>query len=392
MTKPTLSIVATSRNDNHGGNALWRTQHFVNGLVAQAEKFQFPIELVLVDWNPPEDRPNLYEALKWPEKSDYFSYRVVEVPKNVHDTFDHADKLPLFQYIAKNVGIRRAQGDFILSTNIDILFSDEITAFMKERLVSGTLYRVDRYDIEDKIQDEWSFDEILAYAKNHVIRVNSISGTVPYEEFKGNYHNQIQAFLRLFCFTLMLPYKILRRIVKIFKKNIPYRKDFLTTKKNLGFLWQEFIDKAYKPIKYFIYLMKIALGKGLHTNACGDFTLLSKEDWFKLHGYPEWPQYSWHIDSVLVYQCYHDGIRMNNLPTTHAIYHIEHGSGWTPENEKLLFKRLKEKGIPYMDDKGLVDEFENQKKKNKKGEYIVYGPDNWGLANLTLVERGNSSC
>ncbi len=376
MTKPILSIVATSRNDNHGGNALWRTQHFVNGLVAQAEKFQFPIELVLVDWNPPEDRPNLYEALKWPEKSDYFSYRVVEVPKNVHDTFDHADKLPLFQYIAKNVGIRRAQGDFILSTNIDILFSDEIMAFMKERLVSGSLYRVDRYDIEDKIQDEWSFDEILVYAKNHVIRASPVIGTSLQTKTVGGLHNFLMSIFLFLKGFFFFPINLIRgNINKLMKEQD------LT-----------FSELVYKIRNYVIYLGKIAIGKGLHTNACGDFTLLSKEDWFKLHGYPEWPQYSWHIDSILVYQCYHNGIKMNNLPTSHAIYHIEHGSGWTPEGEKLLFGRLKEKGIPYMDDRALQAELKNQKQKNKKGEYIVYGPGNWGLADLTLVERGNSSC
>src|SRR5262249_33856914 len=36
----------------------------------------------------------------------------------------------------------------------------------------------------------------------------------------------------------------------------------------------------------------------LHTNACGDFTLLSRENWFRFAGYPEWVMYSWHIDSV----------------------------------------------------------------------------------------------
>ena len=36
----------------------------------------------------------------------------------------------------------------------------------------------------------------------------------------------------------------------------------------------------------------------LHTNACGDFTLLHRDVWFALRGYPEWPMYSMHLDSV----------------------------------------------------------------------------------------------
>ena len=33
-----LSVVATSRNDNHGKNLLYRMQHFVDGFVEQCKK------------------------------------------------------------------------------------------------------------------------------------------------------------------------------------------------------------------------------------------------------------------------------------------------------------------------------------------------------------------
>jgi len=51
----------------------------------------------------------------------------------------HGDKLPLFQMIAKNVGIRRARGRFVLVTNIDILFSDAVIQFMRDELRPGCL-------------------------------------------------------------------------------------------------------------------------------------------------------------------------------------------------------------------------------------------------------------
>ncbi len=41
---------------------------------------------------------------------------------------------------------------------------------------------------------------------------------------------------------------------------------------------------------------RLARSQRLHTNACGDFTLLARDDWFRLRGYPEWPIFSWHID------------------------------------------------------------------------------------------------
>ena len=178
-----LSVVATSRNDDHGGNALWRTQHFVDGLAHQAKKHKVPVELVLVDWNPLPDSVGLFEALKWPKADDYFQYRVIVVPNSYHQQFKYAEDLPLFQYLAKNVGIRRAKGDFILATNIDILFSDQLFQFFKTDLKKGHLYRVDRFDIDDKIPEGASFEEILSYADNNILRVNAAMGTFSIQDY-----------------------------------------------------------------------------------------------------------------------------------------------------------------------------------------------------------------
>ena len=56
--------------------------------------------------------------------------RFIEVPPEMHARYDHGKALPLYQMIAKNVGIRRARGRFVLATNIDILISSELAAFM----------------------------------------------------------------------------------------------------------------------------------------------------------------------------------------------------------------------------------------------------------------------
>ena len=55
LSAPYLSVVAAARNDDHGGNLLRRLQIFVNALVGQANRHRLPIELVLVEWNPPAE-------------------------------------------------------------------------------------------------------------------------------------------------------------------------------------------------------------------------------------------------------------------------------------------------------------------------------------------------
>ena len=45
---------------------LGRMQHFVDGFIAQCRKHRPEAELILVEWNPPPERPPLEEALEWP--------------------------------------------------------------------------------------------------------------------------------------------------------------------------------------------------------------------------------------------------------------------------------------------------------------------------------------
>ncbi len=52
INNPYLSVVATARNDNHGGNMLRRMQIFVNGFLEQCRRHQLDAELILVEWNP----------------------------------------------------------------------------------------------------------------------------------------------------------------------------------------------------------------------------------------------------------------------------------------------------------------------------------------------------
>ena len=42
-------------------------------------------------------------------------------------------KIPFYQMIAKNVGIRRAKGKFVLASNIDIFLDDELMKLISKR-------------------------------------------------------------------------------------------------------------------------------------------------------------------------------------------------------------------------------------------------------------------
>lgn len=345
-----LSVVAASRNDDHGGGLLSRMQYFVSGLIEQCKRHDLKAELILVEWNPPKDKPRLKEALSFPLELGPCNVRIITVPEALHRTFAHSQHLPLFQMIAKNVGICRAQGKYVLATNIDILFSDSLMQTLKNKLKEGYFYRVDRLDVPNTLPPLESFDSLLTYCANHHFRKHENHGTQVLKNGKWIFLSDNQN--------------------EVHPSPLPIWWNKIKKAKQFGLLHN------FRRLKYRLLYRP-------HTNACGDFTLLSLKDWKALHGYPEIQGYSWHIDSLFIYQALKKGIKQKVFPSTESIYHIEHGagSGFTPENPHLVFERMKANHIPYLDDQALF------KIASKLKKPYTYNGADWGLMSHKLEEE-----
>jgi hypothetical protein len=371
---PRFCFVATSRNDDHGGDVLRRTQSFVDRLAEQCGRHQVPCELVLVDWNPPGARAPLAEVLGWPAGSPWFTARVITVPPALHRRLNYAKRLAMFQMIAKNVGIRRALGDYVIATNIDIIFSDELFRWLKSGPIrEGALYRSDRWDIPNEIQLEPDLDILLARAREQAIRRNLKDGT--HIRRDGGFHNiSGQRFDGIF-------YQPLEGLIAGLKQSLgndgPVPRDQVL-------LALDAMLSSELPRLRRDFLIPM-----LHTNACGDFTMMARRDWFALRGYPEWNIFSWHIDSVIVYQAHYNGLPIEELDPAAIHYHIEHdyGSGWTPEGAGSLWARLSERGIPFISYrrfKELVFEMQDNAEQNR---WTLYNDPDWGFAGCELECR-----
>lgn len=371
---PLFSFVATSRNDDHGGDVLRRTQSFVSRLAEQAERHHVRCELVLVEWNPPEPRIPLGHALDWPAGTPWFSARVVAATRELHRSHRHSIPLQMFQMIAKNVGIRRAAGDYVIATNIDIIFSDELFAFLKTaKLERDVLYRSDRWDIPNAVQLEPSLDTLLARAREEIIRKNLRDGT-HIRQPDGSFKNSTRpAYEDNFVDPIR---NELDQLIRLIDQN-PGDTEGLKTA--IARMRNDFLDeqRRYAAIPL------------LHTNGCGDFTMLSRYGWGRLRGYPEWHIFSWAIDSVLLFQAHFNGIRIEEMPADATHYHIEHdyGSGWSPEGAASLWERVERAAIPYLgmgDFRRLALELESNA---AAGLQTVYCPLSWGFADYMLPEE-----
>lgn len=329
--KPYISFIATSRNDNHGLHLLERMQLFIDNILTFSFLYKLPCELILIEWNPPKKNPRLKEVLNWSRKNLYCKIRIIEVPSKIHEKFKNSRKLPLYQMTAKNVGIRRAKGNFLLLTNVDIVFSQNLFKFLSQKkLQERILYRIDRTDIGGEIPYFSSPREILNYCQTHQIRMNKKNGTITLPQ-KINLRQRVGLSIRFF------NYEILGR----------------------------------NPVL-------------VHTNACGDFMLMDKKSWFKLRGYAELEVFSWKLDGLFCYCAHYAGIKefiLKNSP----IFHLEHspGSGYTPEHQKLLEQKLKKKKLPVMTS---PQHWQYVKQMRVAKKPIIFNDIFWGLAKYNFKE------
>jgi hypothetical protein len=407
---PYLSVVVATRNDAHGGDALRRLHLFVDTLVALCDRHRLPAELLVVEWNPPTERPPLAEAVRWPERHDSCAIRIVQVPPHVHARLAHAERLPLFQMIAKNVGIRRASGAYVLATNMDVLLSDELVAYLAEqRLDPGSVYRVDRLDVPENVPDA-AVPARLEWCARNVIRVNRREGTLDPRsgEWLTTYREprlltRIRNSQRWRARRVGLWRAAGGRTPRALDALFAYGNLVLGTAytamsgrgreanragSQLQLLWSLTGEPADGARRSVLSRLASALGNEasrmrLHMNGSGDFTLMSKAAWLRSGGYPELEMYSMHLDGLFLYQAHATGIRERFVPL--PLYHIDHSGGFRPEaeGEEALESVLARRGLPAIGYEQLMRWFYEL---YRTGRPIPFNGESWGLAGESLPQ------
>jgi|SRR6266850_228214 len=136
---PQIAAVVVGRNDDYMSD-------FATRLVATLEwNIRYLIsEVVFVEWNPPPDRELL--AVELTKRFDCL--RAYVVPPPVHAEICQNEHVPLLEYHAKNVGIRRAQSPWILTTNADAALGlDTVNRILDAELKPDIAWTAERVDI-----------------------------------------------------------------------------------------------------------------------------------------------------------------------------------------------------------------------------------------------------
>jgi hypothetical protein len=330
---PEISIVFGVHDPSYAGDLLGRTRTFLGGLIALANRNRLPTEIVVVEWNPHPRHAPFREGLSWPDALGGVELRFIEVPAEIHHRLPNADRIPIFEYVAKNVGIRRARGRYLVATNPDLFYSAALVKVLAgSALTTGRFYRVDRSDLSAPIPDGGDIDGQLSFCREHIARVHAYFGSYdPRAPASG-----APSWKRV----LKEEYAALRA-----GRSVPDHP-------------REASDATL-----------VSPPDGLHRNAAGDFFLMERRHWLDLGGYPELYTHA-HIDAIMCWIAASAGLRQTILPSACRLYHQPHERGahatfpttdWRPWYERYL------------------------EAVREMGRIVVNDPD-WGLAREELHE------
>ena len=259
--KPYVSVVIVGRNDGYGEDFLTRINTFVRSLDHQVREHADLFELLVVEWNPLPDHASLVEVLA---DTTNLPVTVLTVPSELHDSL--ASTSPVLEFHGKNVGIRRARGEFVLVTNPDILFTQElIDEIAKKNLRLDTVYRTDRYDFNIAGITDIDDPDLIDFAVQNTFVVHAMSGM----------------------HSVSLP--------------VP------ENQRNLSLLPRS----------------NVSVGVW-HTNGCGDFMLASRESFFTVRGLYETVQHRWHVDSISLMRFQAAQVRQHVFVSPLCVFHQHH--------------------------------------------------------------------
>jgi hypothetical protein len=290
---PYISIIVSGRNDDYGHGFLHRLQTFVRVWGWQCARLGLEIEIVIVEWNPPEGAISLRDAIVWPHA--FVPIQFVIVSAEAHGQLWrmlHGAKpapAPMLDMVAQNVGVQQARGEFVLLTNPDALPSNDLAAFLRSRaLRRDTYYRIDRDDLGSPVPQWAGAAEIDAFCDAHSYRVFSSWGLAWWPAVAN-------------AASFMLEH---RNYSAAFQQ---WRASFASPEGRPALAETEPVHNYY----------------GLHHTTAGDFILVAREHMMRLRGFPERVSHRY-WDSYMVALLAAAGLRQGILQRPLRLFHQPH--------------------------------------------------------------------
>lgn len=137
-----ISLVIVGRNDNYGGDFSLRLQTTLDWNL----KWLPNVELIYIEWNQIKNKAS---DCKW-ISDKYPNSKCFIVPSEIHAKIAaNPEKMPVMEYFAKNLGIRKASNDWILLMAADCFVGQDVAKQLKKLnpdIIYGTHYNSIKWD------------------------------------------------------------------------------------------------------------------------------------------------------------------------------------------------------------------------------------------------------
>ena len=148
------SVVIPSRNDNYGGHLNERATYCLNSM---CDSFD---EVWYIDWNTPDGTPSLlYDIIDNIDTKGKI-HHIVVTPQVANLLTNDPNAQACCETLARNLGLRRATGDWIVSSNIDVIppkREDLIELF--STIDKDTFYTLSRRELNRKEFEKYPYDK-----------------------------------------------------------------------------------------------------------------------------------------------------------------------------------------------------------------------------------------
>ncbi len=130
---PSIGAVMVGRNDNYGKNLVERFSYCLNSMLETMD------EIVFVDWNTSKDKVTLIEELGDAiPKSKKLHWIRITLEQASEWTNHDPEAQAVCEVMARNIGLRRLNTEYLISTNVDVICADR--HLLDEELPINTLF------------------------------------------------------------------------------------------------------------------------------------------------------------------------------------------------------------------------------------------------------------
>jgi hypothetical protein len=316
-TRPYVSFAFVNRNDGYGGDLEERIAKFINYYARYARKWPGLFEFVIVDWNPPPDRPRLADAFHWAQLGDVVH---VDVPPAVHAAVAGKRGRKMLDYYGRNVAIRRSRGKFSLVINQDVFLGASIMEFIADRKLSKRhFYRADRCDFDFEPCQDVAPEHFEEAARTATFQVHRRHRSNDEPILLQASHNQLDLVG-----SRPEPGDHVDSILRLIDCCAAAKLRRETEWRALQWRWMPWLREDLKKWHAAVATEAFHRSFYLHTNAAGDFLLAPRAAFAKIYGMYESVEIYMHTDAYAVVQLFAAGYNQMIFAAPHRVYHADH--------------------------------------------------------------------